>query len=100
MSEYTKGPWFFEDSGRDGLTIYGKTSDGDTIVICSRRFHPYREEEMKANFTLLNAAPDLLDALVDCRRALEIANFSQELSVVDAAIAKATPHQQSNRSDA
>jgi hypothetical protein len=45
---------------------------------------------MKANFALLNAAPDLLDALMDCRRALELANFSQELAVVDAAIAKAT----------
>ena len=32
---------------------------------------------------------ELLEALIDCRRTLEIANFTQELAVVNAAIAKA-----------
>ena len=39
---------------------------------------------------LIAAAPAMLEALQDCRRALEVANFTQELAVVDAAIAAAT----------
>ena len=42
------------------------------------------------NARLIAAAPELLEALIDCRRALELANFTGELAVVDAAIAKAT----------
>lgn len=47
-------------------------------------------EETRANARLIAAAPELLEALIDCRRALEIANFTQELAVVNAAISKAT----------
>mgnify|MGYP003578128956 CR=1 FL=1 len=39
---------------------------------------------------LCAAAPELLAALNDCRRVLEIANFTQELASATAAIAKAT----------
>jgi len=48
------------------------------------------EAEARSNARLIAAAPEMLEALRDCRRALEIANFTQELAVVDAAIAKAT----------
>ena len=44
----------------------------------------------EANARLIAAAPAMLEALQDCRRALEVANFTQELAVVDAAIAAAT----------
>lgn len=55
------------------------------------RFTPEWWDQMQqANARLIAAAPELLAALVDCRRALEVANFTQELAVVDAAIAKAT----------
>ena len=39
---------------------------------------------------LHEANQELLEALIDCHRALELANFTQELVVVTAAIAKAT----------
>lgn len=44
----------------------------------------------RARRRLTEAAPDLLEALIDCRRALELADATGELAVVDAAIAKAT----------
>lgn len=49
-----------------------------------------KESESFANTKLIAAAPELLEALIDCRRVLELANFTEELSVVYAAIAKAT----------
>lgn len=52
--------------------------------------HEREAEETRANARLIAVAPTILEALLDCRRALEIANFTQELAVVDAAIAKAT----------
>lgn len=44
-----------------------------------------------ANARLIAAAPELLEALIDCRRVLELlAGATRELAVVDAVIAKAT----------
>lgn len=105
MAEHIAGPWkivdrYVEDDG----SVYPRRITGDDgHIVC------YLEAECVAALAIANpgsywgefpskkatenvvvAAPDLLDALVDCRRALEIANFTQELQVVDAAIAKAT----------
>lgn len=44
----------------------------------------------EADARLIAAAPELLDALKDCREALRRAGAAGELAVVDAAIAKAT----------
>lgn len=52
----------------------------------------YGDTFLEDAHVVLNAAgvADLLEALIDCRRALELANFTQELAVVNAAIVKAT----------
>lgn len=63
MTAHTPGPWWLEDSGQDGLTVYGKSKDAATLVVCSRMFHPYRKGEMLANLSLIAAAPELLEAL-------------------------------------
>ena len=50
----------------------------------------YTLNKLKAEIEHLKSQRDeLLEALIDCRRTLEIANFTQELAVVNAAIAKA-----------
>ena len=92
MSEvqHAPGPWWETDTGiRD---------KGGHICFTPSAFHyPDQRErfeketaERAANKTLIAAAPELLEALIDVRRALVIANFTGELAVVDAAIAKAT----------
>ena len=72
-----------------------QTFDGDIVVQVVERQDGLlgsRDQlaEMWARAFLVASAPEMLEALLDCRRALEIANFTQELAVVDAAIAKAT----------
>ena len=87
MTGHTKGPWVTDLE----LTGHVMTSEGIAIHdhpdYSSIRDH----NQIKANSRLIAAAPDLLEALIDCRRALEIANFTQELAIVNAAIAKAQP---------
>lgn len=51
---------------------------------------PRTGEEAEANARLIAAAPQLLEALYDCRAALIIAGAHGELAVVDSAIHKAT----------
>ena len=87
MSKHTKGPWKYSN---------GTVIDGNGHVLrvngvglpCGFLSDQEREEVF-ANTKLIAAAPELLEALIDCRRTLEIANFTQELAVVNAAIAKA-----------
>lgn len=71
-------PWFWVSAERTLHLRVAACPDGFVVG------------ENEANARLIAAAPDLLEALIDCRRALEIANFTGELAVVDAAIAKAT----------
>lgn len=63
-------PWLVDDNGN--RVLWGE-------IHC----------DLNDNAYLIAAAPELLEALIDCRRVLEIANFTQELAVVNAAIAKA-----------
>lgn len=82
-AKHTKGPWRI-DSGRYGIHIRsGKTIDALGGNLVAQSF-------CNIDARLIAAAPDLLEALIDCRRALEISNFTQELAVVNAAIARAT----------
>lgn len=78
-AKHTPGPW-----AADGLRFVRQVA-APRHVIC-RLPHTNGQQDQ----SLIAAAPELLEALLDCRRALEIANFTQELAVVNAAIAKAT----------
>ena len=109
QQQYTPGPWEVDEdsswvNGPNGEIICEVYCDALKKALCIE-FYGYGEddyplpenyegEELEtarriADAHLIAAAPDLLEALLDCRRALEIANFTQELAVVDAAIAKA-----------
>lgn len=48
------------------------------------------DRELLANARLIAAAPELLEALLDCREALRRTGHDGELAIVNAAIAKAT----------
>lgn len=96
MSARTPGNWeVVSDPGHFDTRTTVVSKDGG-----SRKGHPYRMivqvggwvglREAEANARLIAAAPELLEALIDCRRALELAGATGELAVVDAAIAKAT----------
>lgn len=85
MNNHTPGPWTgIEDegvySGPDNGVIVFETGCGCCTDTTLRQ----------PDADLIAAAPDMLEALIDCRRTLELANFTQELVVVNAAIAKAT----------
>lgn len=82
MSGHTPGPWVAQPDphSNPGEWVIGIANGPvDYVAVCSER-----------DARLIAAAPELLEALIDCRRALELANFTGELAVVDAAIAKAT----------
>ena len=94
MGKHTPGPWIVGNGKNIACTIYDKygqriANSFDGVMVTQRS-----DAQCEANARLIAAAPDMLEALQDCRRALEIANFTQELAVVDAAIAKATGDQQ------
>jgi hypothetical protein len=92
MSEFqhTPGPWqYLGDPDDDECRVRQAAS--------VRIGHGYCSEiticegiSLEANAKLIAAAPDLLEALIDVRRALELANLTGELAVVDSAIEKAT----------
>ena len=99
MSAHTPGPWAFSRWDQYGDTrFYIAQADvapytpnfSDVATLIAETVSIERVAIQEANARLIAAAPELLEALLDCRRALEIANFTQELAVVDAAIAKAT----------
>lgn len=88
-AQHTPGPWSIDwnisrldihAGGRLVATLRRSTRDGPPT---------YDDAEAKANARLIAAAPEMLEALRDCRRALELANFTQELAVVNSAIAQA-----------
>ena len=84
MSDYTKGPWGIMKGDHGPMIFSGECGRG--VAMLARQV---TTAEREANARLIAAAPELLEALIDCRRALARANFTQELSIVDAAIAKA-----------
>lgn len=88
--KHTPGPWRYWPCKVDSsLTppMY------DYVQFASPIGHVFRvpiQFLSEADARLIAAAPELLEALKDCRRALELAIATGELAVVDAAIAKAT----------
>ncbi len=81
MSAHTPGQWRVK-----GTRIF----DCSPGIDCIASMQVSNQPNWEADARLIAAAPELLEALIDCRRALEIANFTSELAVVNAAIAKAT----------
>lgn len=89
---HTPGPWHAAQYPRSHAWHVTRTPGNARGDICNvlAGLGAQLDEQVAANARLIAAAPDMLAALFDCRRALEIANFTQELAVVDAAIARAT----------
>lgn len=84
-AKHTPGPWsahLREDGPVDLLTPEWWCIDGPGSDVYGHM--------TAADACLISAAPDLLEALQDCRRALLNAGATGELAVVDAAIKKAT----------
>ena len=81
-AKHTPGPWAIKQSVTGGPPggLFLVTADGAEIA----------EVIGLKNAVLVSSAPDLLEALQDCRRALLNAGATGELAVVDAAIKKAT----------
>jgi hypothetical protein len=93
-ARHTPGPWSIGDENNACCDVLLGAEHNLTCSLDRRDNNTYAEvisrEEMLANARLIAAAPEMLEALLDCRRALEIANYTQELAIVDAAIAQAT----------
>lgn len=79
---HTPGPWI--TCGFENLTVNDR--DGNTIIACPGSSTGTRIE-MKANARLIAAAPDLLEALIECEVLLD--QFPLIKRRVKAAIAKA-----------
>lgn len=87
--KHTPGPWAFIDP--DGLAVRHPQVYSDTGAICNVTWlGDGRIDELRANARLIAAAPELLEALLDCREALRRTGHDGELAIVNAAIAKAT----------
>lgn len=91
-ASHTPGPWtaIFQAEWPHRQDVYITAQGWGAVARMSLDKSIPNFPRQRANLQLIAAAPELLEALLDCRRALEIANFTQELAVVDAAIAKAT----------
>ena len=93
---FTPGPWFFVEPGRlqgrqyKDWVISG--ADGHNWICLGPEWDDIYQEESQANARLIEAAPELLEVLVKCRRALATVWGEDEkrLHEIDAAIAKAT----------
>lgn len=80
--KHTPGPWKIIDHGEDTISITDAVQDEGVCVVGSA----YERTTIKANAKLIAAAPELLDALVNCLDMLEAGDREQ----VVALIAKAT----------
>jgi len=87
-TKHTPGPWLHRGKS-DSIHRPSETHPYGELIF---QFHD-ENGPSDADLALILAAPELLEALLDCRRALEIANFTQELAVLNAVVAKATGEQ-------
>ena len=97
-AQHTPGPWFIDNTAkRFAEPGHVAISAANHRVLAQVVVRMDDEDEdsggLLANARLIAAAPAMLAALKDCRRALELAGASGELAVVDAAISKATGEQ-------
>ena len=72
-AKHTRGPWKLERLTGDngiGIRVTGPVVSGYTAFIRTRWAHENQRIEQEANAQLIAAAPDLLDALHEARRAI------------------------------
>lgn len=97
MSKHTPGPWNITPRQNNFIDIEHSdrhTPGKITLSLCRVQARQTWVEEAQANANLIAAAPDLLDALIEARKELELyANDSGEdynNPKINEAIAKAT----------
>ena len=95
MSKHTPGPWYWEEASENGEVRPVLRTKATINRVCDFGRDAWQdslcgEPPDAADARLIAAAPEMLEALVDCREALRRAGATGELKVVDDAIAKAT----------
>lgn len=95
MKEFkgSKAPWIIEETNAE-IKIFS----GTNLMVCLSGHDG--SDEIIADFNLIAAAPDLLNAARNCREVIERASFTEEnreraiaaLSELNAAISKALNH--------
>lgn len=85
MFQITPGPWVVREV--KGVGLPGQVGYAIDFNADQEQVVDYVYE--KADAYLIAAAPDLLEALLDCRVALRVGGHLGELAVVEAAIDKA-----------
>ena len=99
MSKHTSGPW---EAGRKGygspFAVYSDDKTGSAICQCQLEYVARTSDEMKANASLIAAAPDMLGALKQasfCLRELlpEDKDALYTLDIINKALAKAEGRQ-------
>jgi hypothetical protein len=83
VSKFTPGPWI-----ADGVEVYSTDCDHHAVANCSVNHTCRSSDEAEANASLVAAAPELLEALRDARRALGIAIRSAWEGSTDADVAE------------
>jgi hypothetical protein len=68
MSKHTQGPWQYVFEG--GTTAFITKADGSTIICIRTTENTTAHKNLAANVRLIAAAPDLLEALKEARRAI------------------------------
>ena len=86
--KHTPVPWIIIEKSNEWAAI---VADQSTDVGFVDVWNFYGDKDrLKSDARLIAAAPELLDALLDCREALRRTGHDGELAIVNAAIAKAT----------
>ena len=89
QAKYTPGPWAYIVP--DGYVVRHPQIYSDFGPIANATWLGENKlDQLKSNASLIAAAPTMLEALQCCREALRRTGHDGELTVVDAAIAKAT----------
>lgn len=87
-SEHTPGPWAFECTATNGITIYADHGKRENPTIAELIADGPITPEMEANALVLATSPDLLEALIIASRAYCGSNENRDH--IRAIIAKAT----------
>lgn len=88
--KHTPGPWAIVDGHYPCMKEISGPSFKINIVMSATDLDFNDFLKRSADARLIAAAPELLEALLDCREALRRTGHDGELAIVNAAIAKAT----------
>lgn len=91
MSAHTEGPWTRGEGNGAGICVFSRAAGHN--IACVYRGLGFPEDEAEANFALIAAAPDLLDALKSFVYEFGDKTNSATVNKARAAIAAATSHQ-------